>query len=200
VRHWWWRHFTVNRVINDYPDRVALREEIFPSILALLEKEEKARILWVGCKAFTKDYYGLLESGGAECWTLDIDPAVRRWGRRERHVVGDLLALPHLFPQQHFDAILCNGVFGFGIDTPEAQASACAAMAQAMQPGRWMLLGWDTHKIADPLVHGIVTPWFDPAELPGFGARRFFDGSTHVYDFLVRRGMVAVVLSAISAI
>jgi hypothetical protein len=96
--------------------------------------------------------------------------------------------LPALYPTQHFDTIFCNGVFGFGIDTPEAQVSACAAMAQVMQPGRWMLLGWNTNKVVDPLVHGIVTPWFEPAELPGFGARRFIDGSTHAYDFLTRRG------------
>ena len=135
-----------------------------------------------------KVYQGLLqrlERKGAKCWTMDIDPTVRRWGRPGRHVTGDLRSVVTLFPKQYFDVVFCNGIFGFGIDTLEAQKSAVEASGGVIRPGGWMLLGLEYEQGRGPVGEsGIVTPWFEPAELPGFGTRQFVGGCTHVYDFL----------------
>jgi hypothetical protein len=183
----WWDAYANDLRISRSPDREVLRASIFPKLTELIASEEAPRVLWVGCARFTKDYYSALESKGAQCWTMDVDPKVRRWGRRGRHLTGDLRSVAMLFPKQYFDVLFCNGVFGFGIDSIEAQISAIEAMATITRPGGWMLLGWNTNKVIDPLASGIVTPWFEPAELPGFGTRQFVDRCTHVYDFFQLR-------------
>ena len=183
----WWREYTSSVTISKSPDRDILRLLIFPNIIDLLSSKSHPKMLWIGCARYTRLYYSVLESRGGVCWTLDIDPHAKRWGRKGHHIVGDLRSLATLLPEQYFDAVLCNGVFGYGIDTREAQISACQAMAQAMLPGNWMILGWNTDKVADPLENGVVTPWFAPAKLPRLGARQFVKGCTHVYDFLKRQ-------------
>jgi SAM-dependent methyltransferase len=183
----WWDQYLANKRTSESPDRAILLEKIFPRIVDLLQTKAEPEILWVGCARCTKNYYRILEYRGARCWTIDLDPSVRRWGRRGRHTIGDLLELPAIYPCNHFDIVLCNGVFGFGINVTEAQRAASEAMARCIRPGGWMLLGWNTNKIKDPLATGIVTPWFEAAELPGFGQRLLVNGCSHVYDFLKRR-------------
>src|SRR5205085_8012081 len=119
----------------------------------------------------TKTYCHLLERWGARSWTVDIDPAMRRWGRPGRHIVGDMLELDRLFPELRFDTVLCNGIFGFGVDTPAARRRACAAMASVTKPAGWLLLGWNSDRGPDPLETRVVSPWFQTAALPGFGTR-----------------------------
>lgn len=184
----WWDAYQNDLRIGRSPDREVLRASIFPAITKLIAFKRSPSVLWIGCARYTKDYYRVLESRGAQCWTMDIDPKVRRWGRHGRHLTGDLGSVTKLFPKRQFDIILCNGIFGFGIDSWEAQIKAVAAMAAITSSDGWMLLGWNTNKVPDPLETGTLTPWFEPADLPGFGTRMFVDGCTHVYDFLKRRG------------
>lgn len=188
----WWEDCAVAARVSRSPDRAVLQDVIFPRVRALLAADGEADILWIGCARFTRTYYRVLEGAGARCWTLDIDPAVARWGRRGRHVIGDVAMLARLFPGWRFHAIFCNGVFGYGIDTVAAQGAAIEAMARATVPGGWLLLGWNTHKVADPRESGILTSWYESAELADFGARQVVPGCTHVYDVLrLRNGETA---------
>jgi SAM-dependent methyltransferase len=182
----WWEECLEAKRISQSPDRSILLQEIFPRIVDLLRDKKDPAILWIGCARCTKDYYRILESKGARCWTIDIDPRAWRWGRQGRHAVGDLRDLSAIYPEQRFDMILCNGVFGWGIDTKEAQLAATEAMAENTRPGGWIMLGWNTNKTEDPVADGIVTRGYRPTELPGFGQRFAVSGSTHVYDFLRR--------------
>lgn len=167
-------------------DRVLLVKEIIPALTQTLSGEPDVNILWVGCRRYTKEYYKLIEKYGAHCWTIDNDPSVEQWGRKGRHVTGSILYLKQLFPAQQFDAVLCNGILGWGVDTPAAQQTALTAMSKVTKPGGWMLLGWDTNKITDPLDK--AAPWFEHAELPGIPARQTIKGYyTHVYDIFRQR-------------
>lgn len=168
------------------PDRAILTEKIFPALSQTSALAPGAAVLWIGCRRYTMTYYALLECNGAQCWTLDIDPTVSRWGREGRHQVGDILDLAKLFSDMRFEAILCNGVFGFGIDTVVQQRRASEAMAGVLKPGGWLLLGWNTDRLLDPLQTGVMMPWFEPAHLPGFGEHHPVAGCTHVYDLFRR--------------
>lgn len=183
----WWDAYQNDLRISRSPDRAVLRTSIFPAVTDLIAGRDGAEVLWIGCARYTKDYYRVLESRGAQCWTMDIDPKVRCWGRHGRHLTGDLGSAAKLFGNRQFDVVYCNGIFGFGLDSREAQVEAVAAMAAVTSPDGWMLLGWNTNKVPDPMETGMLTPWFEPAELPGFGTRKFVVGCTHVYDFLKRR-------------
>jgi SAM-dependent methyltransferase len=175
------------RMISRLPDRVMLTKTIFPALARTAALASGSDVLWIGCRRFTRAYYREIEVRGARCWTLDIDPKVRRFGRRGRHVVGDVLELNLLFRELRFNAVLCNGIFGFGVDTVDDRIKACAAMASVAKPGAWLLLGWNSDRGPDPLEAGLASPWFETATLPGFGTREVVSASTHVYDVFRRR-------------
>jgi Methyltransferase domain len=169
------------------PDRLALTQTIFKALAHqtdLLGPGKRA--LWIGCQHYTAEYPALLEAGGAQVWTTDIDPSVARYGHPKRHVSADLGAIDQKFDAAFFDLVLCNGVLGWGVDTEAAQRAAYRAMAAIMKPGAVLLLGWNTHKLRDPLVTGFFAPAFARFDMPGIGPRLVVPGATHVFDFFAR--------------
>lgn len=163
------------------PDRLVLVDRYIPALA-----KAGGRILWVGCQAYTANYPALLEAGGGEVWTLEFDPAAAIWGREGRHRTGDLKLADQVFSDLTFDAILCNGVLGFGVDSPPDQQTALAAMAKILRPGGLLLLGWNTDKIADPVAAGFTADGFKPAGLGDLPSRMTFPTVTHVFDLLER--------------
>lgn len=168
--------------ISRSPDRPILVERYLPAFAAA-----GGRILWVGCRPYTADYPERLERQGAEVWTTDIDARSAAWGRAGRHRTGDLRDVARLFGDLQFDAILCNGVLGWGVDRPGDQAAALTAMAQILKPGGRLLLGWNIDRTPDPLAAGHAARHFEPAPLGDLPARWPVAGVTHVYDLFVRR-------------
>lgn len=175
-----WRNFYVTRRA---PDRIPLLGQILPAFA-----KTGGRILWVGCRRYTASYPARLECEGAECWTLDIDPQAARFGRTGRHIVGDLRDAGALFDGKRFDAVLCNGVFGYGVDTREAQAAASRAMAAILEPGGLVLIGWNTDKIEDPHGSGVMDPSLEVTSALGLPERRRCAGTSHIYDLYSKSG------------
>lgn len=167
--------------IRRLPDRQLMTEVWIPAFA-----REGGRILWVGCRAYTAPDYAALEACGAEVWTTDIDPEAARWGMVNRHRTGDICAIDAVFRDLTFDAILCNGVFGYGVDTAADQKRAMAAMASILKPSGRLLLGWNTDKTDDPLTPAITDGAFGPAPFACRPSRTRFDSVTHVYDSVQR--------------
>lgn len=166
--------------IRALPDRRLLIETYIPALA-----QGGGRILWVGCRAYTRDDYPALGRQGAEVWTTDIDPKAARWGQAGRHRTGDVCAIDQVFADQAFDVVVCNGVLGFGADSLEMQDQALAAMAHILRPGGLLLLGWNTDKIDDPLTVPSAAA-YAPTPFAGQPPRVRFDAVTHVYDTLRR--------------
>lgn len=169
--------------IRALPDRRVMADSYVPALAV-----EGGRILWVGCREYTLDDYALLEAQGGEVWTTDIDPAAARWGREGRHRTGDVCEADRLFPDLTFDAVVCNGVLGYGVDSPDQQRRALKALAAILRPSGRLLLGWNTDKIADPVAAGLTEADFQAATLGDQPSRVRFDAVTHVYDSLIRKG------------
>jgi SAM-dependent methyltransferase len=169
--------------MSRYPDRRLLVDRYLPAFAAA-----GGRILWVGCRDYCAGYPAILESRGAEVWTTELDPRQGEWGREGRHRVGDICDADRLFADLTFDAILCNGVLGWGVDAPKDRRRALAAMAAILRPGGRLLLGWNTDRMTDPLADGLAAPAFVPAAFAGLPVRAEVAGATHVYDLLVRIG------------
>ena len=170
------------RKILDLPDRRLLAEAYIPALAA-----EGGIILWVGSRAYTADDYAALEASGGEVWTTDIDPEAARWGREGRHRTGDICDADMLFGDMTFDAIVCNGVLGFGVDAPEQQRKALKALSRILRPGGRLLLGWNVDKIGDPVAAALTEPWFVHQAFAEQPARVTFAQTTHVYDAFLRR-------------
>lgn len=161
------------------PDRKLMAEAYIPALAA-----DGGRILWVGCRAYTAADYDDLEARGAEVWTTDIDPKAERWGRDGRHRTGDVCEIDRIFPDITFDAIVCNGVLGYGVDEPGPQKQALDAMAAILRPGGLLILGWNTDKIDDPIAAGLASPTYAGTDYAGQPTRVRFETVTHVYDTL----------------
>jgi SAM-dependent methyltransferase len=183
----WARRILATRMMRRFPDRAILLERLFPALRQTGALANNSKVLWIGCRPYTTLYYDLIEQKGAECWSIDIDPEMQPFGRSGHHITGDMLKLGQLFPANYFDAVLCNGVLGWGVDNPADQARAFEAVAAVTKPDGWLLIGWNTDRISDPLKLGLADRRFEHAALPGFTARYAVDGCTHVYDTYRRR-------------
>lgn len=85
-----------------------------------------------------------------------------------------------------FDADLCNGVLGHGVDTPAQQTRALDGIAAILRPGGRLLLGWNTGRIDDPVAAGLTSVAFRPEPYADHPSRVTFGWVDHVYDLLVR--------------
>ena len=167
--------------IRALPDRRVLIETYIPALARI-----GGRVLWIGCRAYTRQDYPALARHGAEVWTTDIDPDAARWGVAGRHRTGDVCEIDAVFGDLTFDAVVCNGVLGYGVDSPDQQQRALKALAAILRPSGRLLLGWNTDKIADPVAAGLTAADFAPAPLGDRPTRVGFDAVTHVYDSLIR--------------
>ena len=160
------------------PDRVILTGTLLPALTG------PGRVLWIGCQAYTVPYYTALESAGGKCWTLDLDPASAPHGRDGRHVTGSLTEADRLFEAGFFDAVICNGIFGWGVNTPADRQTALRAMATILKPGGLLLMGWNHHKTDDPV--RLAAPLFARHALPGVPSHITVANSTHRYDVMIK--------------
>ena len=71
-----------------------------------------------------------------------MDPAAARYGAR-RHIVDTLENICAHFPAGELDAIVCNGVFGWGLDERAAVERAFGGWFECLRPGGVFVLGWN---------------------------------------------------------
>lgn len=179
----WMRDVLNARRVRRNPVRIVLETEILPAYARL-----GGRILWVGCRRYTKKYGSLLSLYGGECWTTDIEMGHAKWGEPGRHFTWDLTEIDRLIARGTFDSVLCNGVFGFGLNNREAQLAALEAMGNILKPGGRLLLGWNVERVEDLTGLASVQKAFAADDPTSQGARREISDAGYLYCFLRRRG------------
>jgi hypothetical protein len=157
-------------------DRSYLDRELIPAV-----GRRGGKALFVGCRKYTKHYPALLLAYGVECWTIDIDPGVARWGASGRHVIGDIQDASDHWPPSSFDTIILNGVFGFGINSVRDQDAALGVCRRLLASDGWLVLGWNTDRCVDPSELSTLRNHFRPSSFPGLAERQRFIRSTHIY-------------------
>lgn len=120
-----------------YPDRRMLEDTVLPS---LAREPGCERVLLVGCAWYTRHYPGLL--GKAEVLTMEIDPAKAAFGGPQ-HIIGNMVDIASHVPAGSLDAIVCNGVLGWGLNDPVEVNAAFAGALVCLRPGGLILLGWN---------------------------------------------------------
>jgi hypothetical protein len=145
-------------------------------------------ILFVGCDWYTRHYERTFFRR-TDYWTIDISPRARRFASR-RHVVGPLERLDEFFPEQRFDVIVCNGVYGFGLDGRQQCERAFELCHSRLVDGGHFLLGWDdlAARTPVPLEEIASLRLFRTFVLPPLGACRYVTDTPyrHTYDFYRR--------------
>lgn len=139
-RRWLARRITTlatGRVIS--ADRSLLEQRILPAYAA---RPERQRLLFVGCDSGTRHYPRLFDRSATEFHTIDIDPARRRYGAA-RHLSAALQDIATHFAPGSLDVIICNGVYGFGLNDRASFAAAMRACHASLCEGGELLLGWN---------------------------------------------------------
>jgi hypothetical protein len=166
-----------------YPDRIFLERRIFPA----LAHAGVHRILFVGVERYNRRYPAYFDRTGIDFWTLDIKPQNARWGSAQRHLIADATApLTGHFERGFFDCAIYNGVFGFGVDAPEAIEAAINSAADLLCTDAFLIIGWNCDRIRDPMELAGVRRSFALATIGTVPAKSAFPGSTHRYTILRR--------------
>jgi hypothetical protein len=165
------------------------RQLLETSILTYLRDDPAInRILFVGCEWYTKHYEKFFKA--KEYWTLEIDPAKRRYGGR-RHIVDSLKNLGLHAPRDYFDAIVCNGVFmKTAIETREEAEPSFEACIDCLRTGGWYILGWnDTDELRPyPPCESPALAALIPTAFPSLGASEHRTNTSyrHTYTFYTK--------------
>jgi SAM-dependent methyltransferase len=164
------------------PDRVVLDKKIIP---ALIDSGVET-VLSIGVAYYNAHHPAVFAARGADLWTIDIDRQKAIWGSPSRHITGDAVDLAlHLAPET-LDAVILNGVLGYGIDDARAVDRALRSIAATLKPGGRLVIGWNHDKTNDPTSLPAAKDLFRPCALLDGTAHLVPEGSTMVYEFLQR--------------
>lgn len=165
-------------------DRIVLEHQIFKHYAA---NPEIRNILFVGCDADTAGYQTHFKD--RRYVTLEPNVDNRSFGATE-HIVGTMENMGSHIPAGSLDLILCNGVFGWGLDEKENCEKAFAAAHVALKPSGQLVIGWNDvpRRCPFPLESITSLSRFRKFDFPLFGSYRYLTDTVyrHVYDFYMK--------------
>jgi len=168
-------------------DRKVLEQDIFGWLAA---KPDVKRVLFAGIESYTWHYYRFFPKQDFQ--TIDFVPKQAFWGRKGFHTVGSVTELDKHYPNARFDAVVYNGIIGWGLN---AKADVDMALRQAhavLAKGGILVIGWDNEPrfIDFPLEELEGYKLFRPLvpEEPGLESHRYEASPLrhHTYDFLIK--------------
>lgn len=166
-------------------DRRLLEQVILPHFAA---REAFAKVLFVGCAWYTRGYRRIFSQ--REYITLDIEPARRRFGSRTRHIVDSLANLERHFAPCELDLLICNGVYGWGLDDRAEAERAFAACHACLREGGAFILGWNDipQRRPFPLEESAGLQRFKPQVFAPVGSHRVTtaNANRHIFDFYTK--------------
>jgi hypothetical protein len=168
------------RLVSD--DRRILEEIIFPFVLSRVDFR---RILFIGCDWYTAGYAKVFK--GREFWTLEIDRRRWRYGSTH-HVVDAAENVRAHFEKESFDVIICNGVFGCGLNEREQVDCAFRGFRECLRPDGLFVLGWNDIPERKPFSPEMsVERFFSRLAFPPLGRWRWptENPNGHTFDFYV---------------
>lgn len=162
-------------------DRVVLEGKILPWIA---EQPQLKRVLFVGCEWYTRGYRRLFNEAGY--WTIEIDPSKRRYGAKQ-HIVDSLANVGSHFAEGELDAIVCNGVFGWGLNDKDEVEKAFEGCRTRLREGGHFVLGWNDvpAHLPFPLEESEALGKFQAATFPPLGKSVYPTDSDlrHTFNF-----------------
>jgi hypothetical protein len=173
----------VEMPLSSYP-RAVLEQMIIPSYA---NRHDIRRVLFVGCDYYTSHYWKFFRH--KEFWTIDRDPRKKAFG--SSHHIGDALEnLHHHSHEEYFDVIICNGVYGWGMNSKEQCELGLRNCYSHLRQGGELMLGWDDvpEHVFVPLESINSLARFHHQRNSPFSAWRYETGShtRHVFDFYVK--------------
>jgi hypothetical protein len=165
-------------------DRRVLEQIIFKHYAA---RDDIRSILFVGCQWYTKHYERLFPQ--RNYWTIDQYAPARKYGARQ-HVTAPLERLDEFFPAGYFDLVICNGVYGYGLDTLEQCELALTRCYDRLRADGEFVFGWNNVPARTPVPLESIESLkrFRKVVFPEFNSWRYVTDTpyAHTYDFYRR--------------
>jgi SAM-dependent methyltransferase len=163
-------------------DRRVLEEIIFPHLATITGIRS---VLFVVVDWYTR-HYRRTYFADKDYWTIDPAESARKFADKQ-HVVAPLEALEDYFPERRFDLILCNGVFGWGLNGRDQCERAFAHCHSRLADGGRFILGWDDIPARTPMPLAEIESLkaFRPETFEPLGSWRYLTDTPyrHTYDF-----------------
>jgi hypothetical protein len=166
-------------------DRRILEQVIFPYYRA---RNDMRTVLFVGCQWYTR-HYERAYFPDREYWTIEPDEKARKFGAHQ-HVVAPWENLDRHFPENHFDLVIANGVYGVGLDTHEQCEAAFAHTYSRLRPGGHLVFGWNDIPERTPVPFATIASLqrFTPLRFPPLDTSQYLTDTPHrhTYAFYTR--------------
>ena len=163
-------------------DRIVMERDILPEYA---RDPSIKRILFVGCGRYTVHYQQQFFPD-KDFWTIEPDPDAADFGAQQ-HIVAPLEELDRHFPPAHFDLIICNGVYGWGLDRHEQLEAGFAQCHTRLRADGHLFFGWDDIPQRAPVDLDTVSSraLFRKYTFPPLGTWRFVTDTPyrHTFDF-----------------
>jgi len=167
-----------------FEDRDVLERIIFPNIISY---HNPKTILDIGREDYQQFYNLFFE--GRELWTIDINPKMKEFGARN-HVTDSVANLKKYFPNDKFDFIIMNGVFGWGLNKKKDIEKTFNAIYDVLKRGGIFVFGWnDTTDLTPVPLNQIKSLrkfkkfYFKPLKAQSFKAKT----GEHTYNFYTKK-------------
>ncbi len=175
---------------KDTDDRHVLERIVFPYFV---QRSEFSKILFVGCSWYTRGYKVIFRD--KDYWTLDILASKRKYGAKN-HIHDSLENLPLSFREGELDLIICNGVFGRGLNDPDNIETAFRGCSHCLREGGLFVLGWNDvpGSCPLPLEECQSLKLFDRYVFPPLSTSQYLTANPnrHTYSFYTKpRGAAA---------
>ncbi len=166
-------------------DRRVLEQVILPYLAA---QPNTHQVLFVGCEWYTRHYKNFFK--GKEYWTIDFDPHKSGYGSKDRHIADSIENIGTYFTENYFDVIICNGVFGWGLNTKEQTQNAFGGCYKILRSGGQFVFGWNDIPEAKPFHPEECTALrqFNSYIFPPLGATQHIPitSNGHTFNFYVK--------------
>jgi SAM-dependent methyltransferase len=163
-------------------DRIVMEQVIFPQYT---RDPAIGKVLFVGCGTYTV-HYQQLYFPNMDFWTIEPDPSAARYGAKQ-HVIAPLEQLDRHFPPGNFDLIVCNGVYGWGLDRHEQLEAGFAQCHSRLRDDGHLFFGWDDIPQRAPVDLDTVSSraLFRKYTFPPLGTWRYLTDTLyrHTFDF-----------------
>jgi len=149
------------------------------------DSDEFQNILLVGVSSCT-EHYDEYFARKKSVRSIDLDPERARFGcRGGRHIVDSVENIDKYFGEGELDAVLMNGVYGWGLDKEESLVKALGAVRRVLRQGGVLLFGWNKVPKYDPI--GLDDkPYFrdfERMQISGASRIELDNKHRHIFDF-----------------
>jgi SAM-dependent methyltransferase len=118
-------------------DRQVLQTKILPYFA---QRSEFFNILFVGTAWYTEGYKVIFQQ--KNYWTIEIDPSLAKHGA-SNHLIDSVENIDIYFQSNDLDLIICNGVFGWGLNQKSNIEDTFAKCFDLLREGGILVLGWN---------------------------------------------------------